>query len=107
MSQSLSLSLSQKVILIPFTLITCTGFAGSDAKIEYIKSLGFDAAYNYKTISSLKDTLKEACPNGVDIFFDNVSICHYLKIYFLRATIAVIEQHNYYYLILHKSYIIP
>jgi len=37
-----------------------------------MKSLGFDAAYNYKTITSLRETLAEACPNGVDIFFDNV-----------------------------------
>ena len=50
------------------------GFTGSDAKVDYVKSLGFDAVYNYKTISSLEDTLKEACPNGVDVFFDNVSV---------------------------------
>ena len=49
------------------------GFAGSDAKVEFLKSLGFDAAYNYKTISSLDATLKEACPKGIDMFFDNVS----------------------------------
>ena len=52
------------------------GFAGSDAKVEHLKSkLGFDAAYNYKTISSLSETLKEACPNGIDTFFDNVRSC--------------------------------
>ena len=49
------------------------GFAGSDAKVDYLKSIGFDAAYNYKTIESLDATLKEACPNGIDMFFDNVS----------------------------------
>ena len=49
------------------------GFAGSDAKVEHLKSkLGFDAAFNYKSISSLSETLKEACPNGIDAFFDNV-----------------------------------
>ena len=50
------------------------GFAGSDAKVEYMKQLGFDAAYNYKTMKSLDVTLKEACPKGIDMFFDNVSI---------------------------------
>ena len=50
------------------------GFAGSDEKVAYLKSLGFDAAYNYKTVSSLSDALKEGCPNGVDVFFDNVSL---------------------------------
>ena len=49
------------------------GFVGSDEKVAYLKSLGFDAAYNYKTVSSLADALKEGCPNGVDGFFDNVS----------------------------------
>ena len=49
-----------------------SGFAGSDAKIAYLKELGFDAAYNYKTIKSLEETLKEACPKGIDMFFDNV-----------------------------------
>ena len=49
------------------------GFAGSDEKVAYIKSLGFDAAYNYKTIPSLEAAIKESCPDGVDVFFDNVS----------------------------------
>ena len=40
--------------------------------MDYLKELGFDAAYNYKTISSLKETLTEACPNGIDMYFDNV-----------------------------------
>lgn len=51
----------------------CTGFAGSDDKVKYLKEIGFDGAYNYKTIQSLDTTLKEACPNGIDMFFDNVS----------------------------------
>ncbi len=48
------------------------GFAGSDEKVEYLKRLGFDEAFNYKTMGSLNDTLKKACPNGIDMFFDNV-----------------------------------
>ena len=48
------------------------GFAGTDAKVEYLKSVGFDEAFNYKKISSLDATLKEACPKGIDMFFDNV-----------------------------------
>jgi NADPH-dependent curcumin reductase CurA len=50
------------------------GFAGSDAKVAYLKEIGFDAAYNYKTIQSLDATLKEACPKGIDMFFDNVTL---------------------------------
>ena len=51
-----------------------TGFTGSDEKVQYLKDLGFDAAYNYKTMGSMSDTLKEACPKGIDLFFDNVSL---------------------------------
>ena len=50
------------------------GFAGSDVKVEYLRSVGFDAAYNYKTTSSLEETLKEGCPKGIDMFFDMVSL---------------------------------
>ena len=48
------------------------GFAGSDAKVDYLKGLGFDAAYNYKKVASLDTAIKESCPKGVDLFFDNV-----------------------------------
>ena len=51
-----------------------SSFTGSDAKVEYLKSLGFDVVYNYKTMSSLEDALQESCPDGVDMFFDNVSM---------------------------------
>ena len=50
------------------------GFAGSDEKVEYVKGLGFDEAYNYKTITSLKETLEKSCPKGIDMFFDNVRL---------------------------------
>jgi len=49
------------------------GIAGSDKKTNYIiGELGFDAAINYRSTPDLKKTLKEACPDGVDIYFDNV-----------------------------------
>ena len=57
----------------PLLSSSSLGFAGTDAKVEYLKQLGFDAAYNYKTMKPLDETLKEACPNGIDMFFDNVS----------------------------------
>ncbi|XP_026279087.1 prostaglandin reductase 1 [Frankliniella occidentalis] len=48
------------------------GFAGSDAKVEWLKkTLGFDFAYNYKTCN-IANALKESAPNGVDCYFDNV-----------------------------------
>jgi NADPH:quinone reductase len=49
------------------------GIAGADKKSKYlIDELGFDSAINYKTASNLRKELKEACPDGVDIYFDNV-----------------------------------
>ena len=50
------------------------GFAGSDAKVDYLKELGFDEAFNYKKITNLDETIKEAAPKGVDCYFDNVCI---------------------------------
>ena len=49
------------------------GIAGSDAKIDYLlNELGFDAAFNYKTVTDYHARLKELCPSGVDVYFDNV-----------------------------------
>ena len=49
------------------------GIAGTDEKIALLKKdSGFDDAINYKTTSNLKAAIAELCPNGIDIYFDNV-----------------------------------
>ncbi|KAM9425581.1 prostaglandin reductase 1 isoform 1-T2 [Pholidichthys leucotaenia] len=48
------------------------GSAGTDAKVAFLKELGFDVAFNYKTVSSLEEELKKAAPDGYDCFFENV-----------------------------------
>jgi NADPH-dependent curcumin reductase CurA len=49
------------------------GIAGSPEKIRYITSdLGFDAGFNYKETSDYTARLKPLCPNGIDVYFDNV-----------------------------------
>jgi len=49
------------------------GIAGSDEKNKYLRDeLGVETTINYKTTSNMFDALKEACPNGIDIYFDNV-----------------------------------
>ncbi len=48
------------------------GLAGTDEKCAWLTGeLGFDAAINYKN-GNILEHLKAACPNGIDIYFDNV-----------------------------------
>lgn len=49
------------------------GIAGSDYKLEYLqKEFGVDVGINYKKTNNLSKAIAEACPEGVDVFFDNV-----------------------------------
>jgi NADPH-dependent curcumin reductase CurA len=49
------------------------GIAGSDDKIAHlVNDLGFDAGFNYKTVKDYREKLRELCPDGVDVYFDNV-----------------------------------
>jgi NADPH-dependent curcumin reductase CurA len=49
------------------------GIAGTDAKVAYlVKDLGFDASFNYKTTEDYVAKLGALCPEGVDVYFDNV-----------------------------------
>jgi NADPH-dependent curcumin reductase CurA len=48
------------------------GIAGGQDKCDYLTGeLGFDAAIDYKS-EALMPALKEACPKGIDVYFDNV-----------------------------------
>lgn len=49
------------------------GVAGSDEKLRILKEeFGFDDAINYKTSKNLRKEIKAACPDNVDVYFDNV-----------------------------------
>ena len=49
------------------------GIAGSDEKVEMLKSkYGFDEGINYHTTGDMKKAIVAVCPEGVDIYFDNV-----------------------------------
>lgn len=49
------------------------GIAGTDEKVEMLKSeFGFDDAINYKTTDNMVEAIAKACPDGVDVYFDNV-----------------------------------
>ncbi|MEO8102026.1 MAG: NADP-dependent oxidoreductase [Betaproteobacteria bacterium] len=48
------------------------GIAGGKEKCDYaVSELGFDACVDYKN-QDVRKGLKEACPNGIDVYFDNV-----------------------------------
>lgn len=49
------------------------GIAGTDEKVSLLKTrYGFDAAINYNTTADMKQAIAAACPDGVDVYFDNV-----------------------------------
>ena len=48
------------------------GVAGGPDKCDFVvRELGFDACIDYKA-GNLRDGLKQHCPTGVDVYFDNV-----------------------------------
>ncbi|KAL1132042.1 hypothetical protein AAG570_011650 [Ranatra chinensis] len=76
------------------------GFAGSDDKVKLLKEkYNFDAAFNYKT-KDVTEALKEAAPEGVDCFFDNVggvmssAIISCMKLYGRIAVCGSISAYN-------------
>ncbi len=49
------------------------GSAGSEEKCRYLEQdLGFDATLNYRTAGDLAAAVREVCPEGIDIYYDNV-----------------------------------
>lgn len=60
------------------------GSAGSDEKVRWLSGIGFDAAFNYKS-ATLLGQLREAAPDGIDVYFDNVGGDH------LEASLAVLN----------------
>ena len=76
------------------------GTAGTEEKCQWLtEELGFDAAINYKT-ESLRRSLSMHCPNGIDIYFENVGgtlLETVLTLINLRARIVLcglISQYN-------------
>ncbi|MEV4497663.1 NADP-dependent oxidoreductase [Micromonospora arborensis] len=63
------------------------GSAGSAAKVERLRALGFDAAFDYHD-GSVRDSLRVAAPDGVDVYFDNVGGDH------LEAAISAMKLHG-------------
>ena len=61
------------------------GSAGSEAKVRFLlDELGLDAAFNYRD-GPVVDLLREAAPEGIDVYFDNVGGDH------LEAALATLR----------------
>jgi NADPH-dependent curcumin reductase CurA len=64
------------------------GSAGSPEKVAWLTGeLGFDAAFDYKA-GPVGKQLREAAPDGVDVYFDNVGGEH------LEAAISSLKVHG-------------
>ena len=77
------------------------GIAGGAEKCAYVvDELGFDAAVDYKASPDLRDALADACPDGIDVYFDNVggaTLDTVLSLINLHARIAIcgmISEYN-------------
>jgi hypothetical protein len=65
--------------------MTVIGAAGGPEKCEWVRSLGADAALDYKSAPIVK-LLMDAAPQGIDVYFDNVGGDH------LDAALAAARQ---------------
>jgi NADPH-dependent curcumin reductase CurA len=63
------------------------GSAGSEEKVGWLREIGFDAAFNYKA-APVFGQLREAAPEGIDVYFDNVGGDH------LEASLAVLNTYG-------------
>jgi NADPH-dependent curcumin reductase CurA len=63
------------------------GAAGTAEKVEWLRELGFDEAFNYRE-HPVRDALVQAAPGGIHICFDNIGGEH------LEAAIAVMRNHG-------------
>ncbi|MFP4004727.1 MAG: NADP-dependent oxidoreductase [Alphaproteobacteria bacterium] len=77
------------------------GSAGSDEKVRWLtEEAGFDAGVNYKAVPNLQAAMAEACPNGIDVYFENVGGAHLVAALNLMNTFGriplcgMISQYN-------------
>lgn len=77
------------------------GIAGTDEKVRWLtEELGFDAGLNYRTSPDLGAGVAAECPDGVDVYFDNVggevstSVLHSLNSFGRIAVCGQISTYN-------------
>ena len=53
------------------------GSAGSEEKVSWLlQEAGVDAAFNYKAVDDVIAEVGRQCPNGIDVYFENVGGVH-------------------------------
>jgi len=77
------------------------GIAGTDEKVTMLKSeFGFDEGINYKTTENMVKAISKACPDGVDIYFDNVggeisdAVLHHINKFSRTINCGAISVYN-------------
>ena len=77
------------------------GSVGSDAKADYLlKKLGVDGVVNYKSTENLQADIAKACPQGIDVYFENVggdhleAVLNVMNDYGRIAVCGMIDQYN-------------
>jgi len=77
------------------------GVAGTDKKVKLLcDELRFDAAFNYRSEEDYYATLKQLCPKGIDVYFDNVggkltdAVFHRLNVHARVCICGQISQYN-------------
>ena len=63
------------------------GSAGTDEKVRWLREIGFDVAFNYRS-GSVLDQLRQAAPDGIDVYFNNVGADH------LDAALVMLNNHG-------------
>lgn len=77
------------------------GSAGSTEKVNWLREVaGIDAIINYKEVEDLTAEVGNQCPNGIDVYFDNVGGAHleaaieHMNIYGRIALCGMISHYN-------------
>jgi NADPH-dependent curcumin reductase CurA len=76
------------------------GLVGANDKVRFItRDLGFDGGLNYREADDYPARLRELCPNGVDIYFDNIGgrvTDEAMRLLNTKARVAVCDQLSQY-----------
>ena len=76
------------------------GLAGGAAKAQVVRDLGADVAIDYKAAPDLAAAIREAAPDGIDVYFDNVggetldAVLPLMRLHGRIAVCGMVSQYN-------------